>query len=129
MYENLTSYLTKFDDGEFGTWITNIKDDGVPQIPFVDYSETVNQFVHEVYAYVNEHRELQNYSDILETNGLKWEVESMKDADVSKLDAECVLALILGAIRAARFSEGALLRFFKDGSITRWLERLKELDS
>ena len=129
MYENLTSYLTKFDDGEFGSWITDIKDDGVPQIPFVDYSETVSQFVDEVYAYVNTHKELQNYSDILEANGLKWEIESMKNADVSKLDAECVLALILGAIRAARFSEGALLRFFEDGSITRWLERLKELDS
>jgi hypothetical protein len=51
----------------------------------------------------------------------------MSDADVSKLDAQCIMALIMGAVRAERFCDGALLGFFKDGSIQKWLERLKEL--
>ena len=38
------------------------------------------------------------------------------------------MALIIGAIRAERFCNGALLGFFKDGSITKWLSRLKEID-
>ena len=45
------------------------------------------------------------------------------------LDAQCIIALILGAIRADRFGEGTLLAFLKDGFITKWLERLKTLDT
>lgn len=44
------------------------------------------------------------------------------------LDARTVLALLIGAIRADRFCEGALLGFMKSGAIQRWLGRLKELD-
>lgn len=48
---------------------------------------------------------------------------------VENLDAKCVLVMILGAVRAERFCDGALLRFFENGSIARWLEKLKELDT
>lgn len=51
----------------------------------------------------------------------------MSAYDVSALDAQCVMALIMGAVRAERFCDGALLGFFKDGSIKKWLERLKEV--
>ena len=50
------------------------------------------------------------------------------NADVSSLDDQIVMALIMGAIRADRFCEGALFGFFKDGSMKRWLLRLKEID-
>ena len=36
---------------------------------------------------------------------------------------------ILGAVRAERFCDGVLLGFFENGSIARWIERLKELDT
>ena len=52
----------------------------------------------------------------------------MSAADVSDKDAQCVLALILGAVRAERFCDGALMGFFKDGSIEKWLTRLLEID-
>ena len=48
---------------------------------------------------------------------------------VDDLDAKCVVALIYGAIRAERFCDGAILAFLKDGTIVRWLERLKTLDA
>jgi len=73
--------------------------------------------------------ELNRYGDILNQNGLKWGSKSMSTADVSNLDAQCIMALITGAVRAERFCDGALLGFFKDGSIRKWLERLKELDN
>ena len=41
---------------------------------------------------------------------------------------ECVVALLLVADRAERFSEGTLFRLLKNGSILRWLIRLKEID-
>lgn len=52
----------------------------------------------------------------------------MSEADASKLDGQVVMALLLGAVRAERFCDGALLGFFEDGSIRRWLLRLKEVD-
>lgn len=52
----------------------------------------------------------------------------MSEADVSELDGQAVIALLLGAVRADRFCEGALLGFFEDGSVKRWLLRLKEVD-
>ena len=39
------------------------------------------------------------------------------------------MAVMLGAIRADRFCEGALLGFYKDGYIDKWLGRLEELVS
>ncbi|WP_373738269.1 DUF6508 domain-containing protein [Jeotgalibaca porci] len=52
----------------------------------------------------------------------------MKDADVSSLNAQCVLALLMGAVRAERFCDGALLDFFKSGYILKWLERLQNIE-
>ena len=34
--------------------------------------------------------ELTRYGDILKENGLEWGTDSMKDADVSSLNAQCV---------------------------------------
>jgi 3-oxoacyl-[acyl-carrier-protein] synthase III len=42
-----------------------------------------------------------------------------KIADVANMDAKTVIALLIGAVRAERFCDGALLSFLKDGSITR----------
>lgn len=44
------------------------------------------------------------------------------------MDGQCVTALIVAVIRADRFSEGTLLNSFKEGYITKWLKRLKEID-
>ena len=52
----------------------------------------------------------------------------MRSADEMSLDVQCILALIMGAIRVDRFCEGALLSFFEDGYIVKWLKRLKMND-
>ena len=52
----------------------------------------------------------------------------MSGADVSELDGQAVMALLLGAVRAERFCDVALLGFFGDGSMRRWLLRLREID-
>lgn len=52
----------------------------------------------------------------------------MKSADILNLNAQCVFALIMGAVRAGRFCDGALLDFFESGSVLKWLERLKTID-
>ena len=135
MYENLTRYLDEFTGAEFGTWIFDNKNDGTPEhpleFPFVNYSRVVDQFIHDVYSFVDNHEEmgLYSYQKVLEENGIEWDMESMAKTEVDNLDAKCVIALIFGVIRAERFSEGILLVFLKNGSIIRWLERLKTLDA
>lgn len=70
----------------------------------------------------------RDYQKILEENGIEWDFNSMNDADVSSLGELCVLALLMGVIRADRFCEGAFLHFLESGAVERWLLRLKEID-
>ena len=130
-FTELIKYLPLLEDVNIGSCIVNRENDGSPdrpiQMPFVNYSEMVHRFIDDVYDFSDNNKDLEltRYGEILERNGLEWGSKSMSEADVSSLDAQCVMALIMGAVRAERFCDGALLGFFKDGSIRRWLERLK----
>ena len=132
-FSNLTKYIPLIETDDIGTWTIDRENDGTPehpiQMPFVNYSEMVHRFIDDVYDFSDNNKdfELNRYGEILERNGLEWGTKSMSEADVSSLDAQCAMALITGAVRAERFCDGALLGFFKDGSIRTWLERLKEV--
>ena len=132
-FENLIKYLPLLEDDNFGAWVIDRENDGTPehpiQMPFVNYSEMVHHFIEDVYDFSENNKDfkLTRYGEILEKNGLEWGSKSMSEANVSYLDAQCVMALIMGAVRAERFCDGALLGFFKDGSIRKWLLRLKKL--
>lgn len=134
-FKVLTKYIPKIcDTDSFGEWFIDREKDvtqGKPmKIPFIRYKKHINLFVKEFYHFSESHPEynLTSYSDILEKNGLKWNQEAMCNADENSLDAQCILALIMGAIRAERFSEGALLSFFENGCMVKWLKRLKTID-
>nr|WP_294681741.1 DUF6508 domain-containing protein [uncultured Anaerotignum sp.] len=71
----------------------------------------------------------KDITGVIVYNHPAWGMDSMSTAVVENLDAKCVLAMILGAVRAERFCDGALLGFFENGSIARWIERLKALDT
>lgn len=134
MYESLTALLNEIKTDSIGEWIVDRENDGSPehpiQFPFVHYSEYVSKFECEVYTFDKEHPEyeLHNYSYTLESHNIEWGSRSMKMADVSKLSGKTVMALLMGAVRAERFCDGALMSFFSDGSIEKWLNRLKEID-
>ncbi len=133
-FDILTKYIPIIQADSIGDWVIDKENDGTPeqpiQIPFVGYSEMVNNFIDDVYTFEesNKDMELTRYGDILKDNGLEWDAESMENADVSNLNAQCVLALIMGAVRAERFCDGALLNFFKSGCIFKWLERLNNIE-
>lgn len=133
-FESLTKYIQQLKDDKFGDWVIDRENDGTPEhpihMPFVNYSDNVDFFREDVWRFMeeNEDMELNRYRDILNENGIEWGSDSMSEADVSSLNAQCVMALIMGAIRAERFCDGALLDFFENGSILKWLERLKEID-
>lgn len=131
-FDILTKYIPMIQADSIGEWVVDKENNGTPghpiQKPFVGYSEMVHNFIDDVYTFEESNKDigLTRYGDILKANGLEWGAESMKNADVSNLNAQCVLALIMGAVRAERFSDGALLDFFKSGCILKWLERLKQ---
>lgn len=135
MFERITKYLPELEKAEsYGEWIVDRESKGTMddpiQMPYVNYGRTVIGMERAIYAFVESHPEyeLTRYSDILERNGLSWNDRVMSEADVSKLDGQAMMALLLGAVRAERFCDGALLRFFEDGSVKRWLLRLREID-
>lgn len=135
MYESLTRYLPEFERGEIvGTWIDGGVHAGTPedplQLPYVEYGEMATGIERAITAFVSDHPEfcLTSYSEILENAGLAWDARSMEAADVSVLDGRTAMALLVGAVRADRFCEGAYLGFFESGCIERWLRRLKEID-
>ncbi|MCT8977881.1 DUF6508 domain-containing protein [Clostridium sp. CX1] len=133
-FERLTKYIPLIQDDKFGQWIIDKENDGIPEhrihMPFVNYSQTVDFFHEDLYKFCEEHPEYEHtrYGETLEANGLKWGTESMEAADASSLDAKCVIALLMGAVRAERFCDGALLGFFKSECILCWLQRLKAID-
>lgn len=133
-FDVLTKYISMIKSDSIGEWIIDRENDGTLerpiQMPFVDYSEIVRNFINDVYTFEesNNDMELTRYGDILKDNGIEWDTESMKNADVSILNVQCVLALIMGAVRAERFCDGALLDFFNSGYILKWLERLNNIE-
>ncbi|MCY7710996.1 DUF6508 domain-containing protein [Bacillus safensis] len=133
-FEILTKYIPMLQEDHIGEWVIDQENDGSVerpiQMPFVNYSETVQRFIEDVYTFAEQHQEMEltRYSEILSENGIEWGTNDMEHVDISNLNAQCVLALIMGVVRAERFSEGAIFNFFKSGAILKWLERLKNLD-
>lgn len=129
-FDILTKYIEKLTGIEkFGEWAGGEGKGTVEdpkQWPYINYNTLVEDFVVDFYQFSDSQPDFQlnRYGEILEMNDLKWDDISMRNADVESLDEKCILALIMGAIRAERFSNGALLSFFEDGLILKWLIRL-----
>ena len=140
-YDELTKYIPLLKDDSFGKWHVDPalisffkgnkgKQERPFEVPFVDYSDNVNNFIDDFNEFCEAHPEYEHtrYRYTLKDYGLEWNEESFMAVDVSKKDAKCVIALIQGIIRAERFCDGAMLPFFREGYVLRWLERLKEMD-
>ena len=117
-FEKITRYIPQLETRDFGDWIFDKENDGTPEhsyhFPFVNYSQVVCAFQDDLFAFCKEHPEYEytNYNKTLEENGIDWRKNSMEAADVSTLNAKAVIALLVGAWRAERFCDGALLVFF-----------------
>lgn len=90
----------------------------------------LESFIYDLYSFIDAHSEygLNKYIDILKENNIEWGMVSMESADISQLNEKAVLALLVGAVRAERFCEGAMRSFVEKGQINKWLTKLSELD-
>ncbi|APP14302.1 sel1 repeat family protein [Bacillus altitudinis] len=133
-FEILTNYIPLLQGNDIGEWVIDQENDGTAehpiQMPYVNYSETVRRFIEDVYTFAEHHQEMEltRYSEILKENGIESGTNAMENVDISNVNAQCVLALIMGVLRAERFCEGVILDFFKNGAIVKWLERLERLE-
>lgn len=133
-FDELTQYISKLRCDSFGDWHGGIENDGssksFAQLPFVAYSEAVHRYIDSLYDFCDKHPEYEHtrYGETLEESGLEWNLEVMKQADVSEAEPKLIIALLIGVLRGERFCEGVLLDALEDGCIVRWLERLKEID-
>ena len=76
----------------------------------------------------NEDREkLKQYGEILEEHGIKWGQREMESVDVSDMDLQGVLALLMGMVRAERFCDGAIMGMLRSGAVLRWLQRIEKI--
>lgn len=134
MYETLVEFLPMLSGSKYGEWVTYPGHAGTREDPliflWVKYDKCILGLCKAVYLFVDEHRELdlRSYEEILGKSGIKWNLDSMSNADVSVLDGTTVMALLVATVRAERFCDGALLQLCNNGSIAKWLERLKEID-
>ncbi|OBW50129.1 hypothetical protein A9985_13970 [Bacillus safensis] len=133
-FESLTKYIPMLHEDPIGEWVIDQENGGTAerpiQMPFVHYSETVRHFIEDVYTFAEQHQELEltRYREILKENGIEGGTNDMENVDISNLNAQCVLALIMGVVRAERFCEGAILNSFKSGNMLKCLERLDCLE-
>ena len=130
----LTKYIGKLSAAaSLGAWVIDQANAGTPEhptlFPFVHYSDLAVAFEQEFGQFAKAHPEyeLTRYGAILEERGLSQGGE-LRAAHLQNLDEQGVLALLMGAIRAERFREGARLELLEDGSLAAWLQRLKDID-
>ena len=76
-FSELTKYIPMIEQNEIGHWQIDRENDGTPehpiQMPFVNYSEMVHDFIKDVYDFEEKNKdfELTRYGEILEKNGLE----------------------------------------------------------
>ncbi|NMB38673.1 MAG: hypothetical protein GX994_03755 [Firmicutes bacterium] len=123
--ESLLKYNESFKDADFGDYIDLWKDEttGVLHVGGMRYSDLVDSFLRDLYSLINSNRHLHltDYQQIIEENGAQFD-----DKDLSSLNAQYILALIVRVVRADRFCEGTLLDNLESGYIQMLLERLAE---
>ena len=129
----LTKYIGRFTGSDpYGYWVTDEKGDGSPENPFhfpwVNYRLPVDSFIVEANQFAFNHPEFKSYIDVLERHGIKWDHDDMCRAKIDELDEECLVALIVGSVRAEKFCDSAFLRFLEEGCVQKWLKKLRDSD-
>lgn len=87
----------------------------------------LNEDIHD-FAYNNSEYGLTNYIKVLQDYNLDFSDKVLYNADYTKVDEKCILAMILAIFRAERTCEGIIYKYYKRNKFNEWLLRLKELD-
>ena len=132
-FDKLIGLLEPLESYGVGEWIIDKEHKGTEDdpnhFPYPMYTEVVNEIIEVVYEFEHENPEyeLTKYGELLKERGLEWGQRSMENADVSNMDAQGIMALLMGMVRGERFCDGAIMGMIKSGAVKKWLLRLQEL--
>ena len=132
-FDKLIGLLEPLESDSVGEWIIDKEhkgtEDDPEHFPYPMYTEVVNEQIEVVYEFEHENPEyeLTKYGELLKERGLEWGQRSMENADVSNMDAQGIMALLMGMVRGERFCDGAIMGMIKSGAVKKWLLRLQEL--
>lgn len=132
-FDKLIGLLEPLENNSVGEWIIDKEhkgtEDDPKHFPYPMYTEVVYELIEVVYEFEHENPEyeLTKYGELLKERGLEWGQRSMENADVSNMDAQGIMALLMGMVRGERFCDGAIMGMIKSGAAKKWLLRLQEL--
>ena len=135
-YTALTKYLILLegdaygerDLGKPGAAHTPREERKTSQAGTVRYSAVVNAFIEDAEAFFCAHEEARPPEYDLARESDYYEYSSAGKINPVILDANSVLALLYGVLRTERYCPGTLLELLRDGTVTGWLLRLRDLD-
>ena len=132
-FDKLIGLLEPLENDSVGEWIIDKEhkgtEDDPKHFPYPMYTEVGYELIEVVYEFEHENPEyeLTKYGELLKERGLEWGQRSMENADVSNMDAQGIMALLMGMVRGERFCDGAIMGMIKSGAAKKWLLRLQEL--
>lgn len=128
-FQSLTQYIKVLENDSLGEWHKAEKKDGVITLPYVSYTSTVREFIRELYNFAknNNQYDMYNYKEVLEQKGI-IDYKEMQECDIDAVDAQTILCMMMGVVRADRFSEGTLMSYLQDGYFDKWLKKLQKID-
>ena len=140
-YTALTKYLILLEGDAYGepdfgqqdlkkkrTAHTPREDHEIAQAGTVRYSAVVNALIEDAEAFFCAHEEARPPEYDLARENDCYAYFSAGKINPAILDARSVLALLYGVLRTERFCPGTLLDLLRDGTVTGWLLRLRDLD-
>lgn len=132
-FDKLIGLLEPLESDSVGEWIIDKEhkgtEDDPKHFPYPMYTEVVNELIEVVneFEHENPEYELTKYGELLKERALEWGQRSMENADVSNMDAQGIMALLMGMVRGERFCDGAIMGMIKSEAVKKWLLRLQEL--
>ncbi len=128
MYEQVTAYLGKLKPAHWK--YPKDQGDGSHENPYKpgwpEYDEITKEFMHKMYEFVPNGG--QNYDEVIHNaTGADGQGDLTK-VDISNIDGDIILYMIFSRVRGERFSDGLFGSYVADGTMNKWLNRLKELD-
>lgn len=132
-FDRLIELIEPLENDSIGEWIIDNEHTGTEgdpkHMPYPQYTEVVKKLIDAVYKFEhnNPEYELTNYSDLLEARGIEWARKSIENVDVSNMDAQGIMALLMAMVRGERFCDGVIMSMIESGTVRKWLLRLKEI--
>lgn len=122
-FDKLINLLGLLEKDSIGEWIIDKEhkgtEDNLIHMPYPRYTEVVGELIAAVYEFEHENPEyeLTHYGELLKERGIEWSFRSMENADISNMDAQGIMALLMGMVRGERFCDGAIMGMIKSGAV------------